>query len=31
MFYSTILIIDGAIAILVGIYGWAVEPSTEPG
>ena len=26
-----LLIVDGVITILVGLYGWAVEPSAEPG
>jgi cytochrome c oxidase subunit I len=30
LLYSTILIVDGVITILVGLYGWAVEPSAEP-
>ena len=28
--YSTILIIDGALLLLAGLYGWAMEPSAEP-
>ena len=31
LLYSSILIVDGVITILVGLYGWAVEPSAEPG
>ena len=31
LLYSTILIVDGVITIMVGLYGWAVEPSAEPG
>jgi cytochrome c oxidase subunit 1 len=30
LLYSTILIVDGVITILVGLYGWAMEPSAEP-
>ena len=30
LLYSSILVVDGAITILVGVYGWAVEPSAEP-
>src|SRR2546425_6032494 len=30
LLYSTILVVDGVITILVGLYGWAVEPSAEP-
>ncbi|HEX9410492.1 MAG TPA: cytochrome c oxidase subunit I [Actinomycetota bacterium] len=30
LLYSTILIVDGALTILVGLYGWAMEPSAEP-
>jgi cytochrome c oxidase subunit 1 len=29
LLYSLILVIDGALTILVGLYGWAVEPSAE--
>jgi len=29
LIYSTILVIDGAVTLLVGLYGWAVEPSAE--
>jgi cytochrome c oxidase subunit 1 len=29
LLYSTILVVDGAITILVGLYGWALEPSAE--
>jgi cytochrome c oxidase subunit 1 len=28
--YSPILVVDGALVILAGLYGWALEPSTEP-
>jgi cytochrome c oxidase subunit I len=27
--YSTFLVIDGALLLLVGLYGWAAEPSAE--
>ena len=30
LLYSTILVVDGVITILVGLYGWALEPSAEP-
>jgi cytochrome c oxidase subunit 1 len=30
LLYSTILVVDGVITILVGLYGWAMEPSAEP-
>ena len=29
LLYSTVLVIDGAITLLVGLYGWAMEPSAE--
>jgi len=29
LLYSTILVVDGVITILVGLYGWAMEPSAE--
>jgi cytochrome c oxidase subunit 1 len=29
LLYSSILVIDGALTILVGIFGWAAEPSAE--
>jgi cytochrome c oxidase subunit I len=29
LLYSLILVVDGALTILVGLYGWAVEPSAE--
>jgi cytochrome c oxidase subunit 1 len=29
LIYSTILVIDGGVTLLVGLYGWAVEPSAE--
>jgi cytochrome c oxidase subunit 1 len=29
LLYSVIVAIDGALTILVGLYGWAVEPSAE--
>jgi cytochrome c oxidase subunit 1 len=29
LMYSTILIVDGALTILVGLYGWAIEPAAE--
>jgi cytochrome c oxidase subunit 1 len=28
--YSPILVIDGALLLLAGLYGWALEPATEP-
>ncbi|HJP65320.1 MAG TPA: cytochrome c oxidase subunit I [Actinomycetota bacterium] len=28
--YSPILVIDGALLLLAGLYGWALEPSAEP-
>jgi hypothetical protein len=28
--FSWILAIDGALLILAGTFGWALEPSTEP-
>jgi cytochrome c oxidase subunit I len=30
LLYSPILIVDGALVLLVGLYGWATEPATEP-
>jgi cytochrome c oxidase subunit I len=30
LLYSPILIADGILLLLVGFYGWAVEPATEP-
>ena len=30
LLYSSILVIDGALTILVGLFGWATEPSAEP-
>jgi cytochrome c oxidase subunit 1 len=30
LLYSSILVVDGALTILVGLYGWAVEPPAEP-
>ena len=29
LLFSSILVVDGALTILVGLYGWAVEPSAE--
>jgi cytochrome c oxidase subunit I len=29
LLYSTILVIDGALILLVGLFGWAAEPSAE--
>ncbi|MGH2557150.1 MAG: cytochrome c oxidase subunit I [Actinomycetota bacterium] len=29
LLYSSILVIDGALTILVGLFGWAAEPSAE--
>jgi len=29
LIYSTVLVIEGALTLLVGLYGWAVEPSAE--
>jgi cytochrome c oxidase subunit 1 len=29
LMYSTILIVDGVLTILVGLYGWAIEPAAE--
>jgi cytochrome c oxidase subunit 1 len=29
LIYSSILVIDGALTILVGLFGWATEPSAE--
>jgi cytochrome c oxidase subunit 1 len=29
LLYSTILIVDGVLTLLVGLYGWAIEPSAE--
>jgi cytochrome c oxidase subunit I len=29
LLYSSILVIDGALTILVGLFGWATEPSAE--
>jgi cytochrome c oxidase subunit 1 len=28
--YSPILVVDGALLMLAGLYGWALEPSAEP-
>jgi cytochrome c oxidase subunit 1 len=28
--YSPILVIDGALLLLAGLFGWALEPSAEP-
>jgi cytochrome c oxidase subunit I len=30
LIYSTILVIDGGIILLTGVFGWAIEPSAEP-
>jgi cytochrome c oxidase subunit 1 len=29
LLYSSILVIDGALTLLVGLFGWAIEPSAE--
>jgi len=29
LLYSTIFVIDGALILLVGLFGWATEPSAE--
>jgi hypothetical protein len=29
LIYSPILVIDGALTLLVGLFGWATEPSAE--
>jgi cytochrome c oxidase subunit I len=29
LLYSTILVVDGVLTLLLGLYGWAIEPSAE--
>jgi hypothetical protein len=29
LLYSVLLAVDGALTVLVGLFGWAVEPAAE--